>query len=111
MSSCLSEQAGDPELTKNTHIELVDWHVSGFWVINCPVAWIRVVNYNHVPIKDVEFKYITYDAAGQKLNEGVYTIEGTVPAQGLKNFIEQYIGLVDLQTQSLSIELKSVSAG
>ncbi len=111
LSACFPQEAGDPNLTKNTYIELVDWHVSGLMVINSPVAWIRVINYNHVPIKDIEFKYITYDGAGEKLNEGTYTLEGTVPPQGLKNFIEQYLGLVDVHSERLTVELKSVSAG
>jgi LEA14-like dessication related protein len=89
---------------------LVDWHVSGFWVINCPVAWIRVTNYNNVPIKEIELKYFTYNYDGQKLDEGKYTIEGTVGPHSVKNFIEQYVGLVDLHSEKFSVQLESVSA-
>ena len=110
-SGCSSESTGDPELTKNTYIELVDWHVSGLWVINCPVAWVRVANYNRVPIKEIQFKYTTYDYLGNKLNEGSYTIEGTVSPGGVKNFIELYIGLVDIHSERLDIELRSVESG
>lgn len=102
---------GDAALTKNVTAELVDWHISGFWVINCPVAWIKVTNYNSVPIQDIQIKYATYDYEGQKISEGVYIIEHSVPPHGVKNFAEQYLGLVDLHSDKLSIQLQSVSLG
>ena len=46
VTGCTPE-LGDAALTQNTRIELVDWHISGLWVINCPVCWIRVANYNN----------------------------------------------------------------
>ncbi len=73
------------------------------------MVWVRVANYNNVPIKDIEFSYITYDYYGQKLNEGKYTIEGEVAPHAIKNFIELYTGLVDLHSEKLSIKLESVS--
>lgn len=112
--TCLTSCAGpesDSELTKNTYIELVDWHVSGLWVINCPVAWIRVANYNRVPVKDVTIEYDTYDYSGALLNKGTYTFEGSVAAASMKNFIEQYLGCVDLHSDKLSVKLLSVSKG
>lgn len=102
---------GDPELTRNTAIELVDWHITGLWVINCPVAWVRVANYNSVPIKDVTFKYYVYDEAGEKKNEGDFTVEGTVPPGTMKNFIELYLGITDLHSDRLKIKLVSVEKG
>ena len=101
---------GDPELTKNVYLELVDWHIVGLWVINCPVCWIRVKNYNNVPIKNVCFQYKTYGYEGELLTTGTYKLEYDVPARGLKNCIEQYVGLVDLESDMLSIDLLSVEA-
>lgn len=107
---------GDPELAKNVKIELVDWHIVGLWVINCPVCWIRVTNYNSVPITNICFKYTTYSYDGRILTEGHYTMDkedDVVQPFGAyanpKNFIEQFIGLVDLESDMLKIELVSVS--
>ena len=99
---------GDPELTKNVYLELVDWHVVGLWVINCPVCWIRVKNYNNVPIKNVCFRYKTYGYEGELLTVGTYKMEYEINPQQAKNCIEQYIGLVDLESDMLSLELVSV---
>lgn len=101
---------GDANLTKNVYLELVDWHIVGLWVINCPVCWIRVSNYNNVPIKNVCFQYKTYGYQGELLTVGTYKIEGEVNVGQAKNFIEQYIGLVDLESDMLSLELLSVEA-
>lgn len=101
----------DPEreaLTANTRLELVDWHISGLWVINSPVAWIRVTNFNPVPIHDITLEYKSFTAEGKPLETGTFTIEGTVPPGQSKNFIELYLGLVDLYTEKLSIKLLSV---
>jgi hypothetical protein len=108
VSSCALE-LGDKTLTDHTYIELVDWHISGLWVINCPVAWVRVANYNSVPIKDIKFQYDTYDVDGNPLDHDTYTIEGTVPPGGVRNFIELYLGLVNLHSEKLSIKIVSVS--
>lgn len=105
---------GDPELTKNVHIELVDWHIVGLWVINSPCCWIRVANYNNVPVKNVTIKYKTFGYKGEQLSEGTYTLSSATPADAVvkagsvKNFIEQYIGLVDLESDMLMVELVSV---
>jgi uncharacterized protein YcfL len=99
---------GNPELTRNTTIELVDWHITGLWVINCPVAWVRVTNYNSVPIKDVTFKYYVYDENGVKKNEGDFTCEGVVMPNTKKNFIELYLGVTDLHSDRLMLKLVSV---
>ncbi|HEY9786421.1 MAG TPA: hypothetical protein V6D17_13520 [Candidatus Obscuribacterales bacterium] len=98
-------------LTRNTYVELVDWHIAGLWVINCPVAWIRVANYNQVPVKDIRIKYYTYDFDGKLLNEGDFMIEDSVPPGTVRNFIEQYLGLVDLHSDKLSIKMVGVSGG
>jgi hypothetical protein len=99
---------GDPQLMQNTRVQLMDWHISGFWVINCPVAWIRVTNYNQVPIKDIIVQYNTMDTAGNPLDQGTYTMEGAVAPGQTKNFIELYLGLTSLYTDRLSIKLLSV---
>lgn len=104
LTSCGGEMGTDVELSKNVYMELVDWHVSGLWVINCPVAWIRVMNYNHVPVKNPKISYATYDFEGKLLNHGTYTMEGEVPAGQVKNFIEQYLGLVDLHSDKLAVK-------
>lgn len=108
LGSCDSFDAESEQLTQNTRLELVDWHISGLWVINSPVAWVRVSNYNTVPIHDITFEYTTANADGRPLDRGTFTIEGTVPAGSTKNFIELYLGLVDLYTERLSIRLLSV---
>jgi hypothetical protein len=107
--------AGDPELTKNVYMELVDWHVAGLWVINSPVAWVRVMNYNRVPVTNVTFQYNTFDDAGTPLDEGNYTINDSngnavvVPPGVVRNYIELYLGVVNLRSQKLRIKLLSVS--
>jgi hypothetical protein len=105
LSSCTGVDLGDGGLTKNTYVELVDWHISGLWVINCPVAWVRVANYNNVPVKDIVINYRTYDFEGHALNTGTYTLEGEIAPGNVKNFIEQYLGLVDLHSEKLSVQI------
>ncbi|HEY9718206.1 MAG TPA: hypothetical protein V6C69_12105 [Trichormus sp.] len=112
---CSLAACGGPEgneaLQKNIYIELVDWHISGLWVINAPVAWVRVKNYNNVPVKDVTIQYTTFDFDGTQLDQGNTTLgEGAeVPAGQVKNFIEQYLGLVNLRSQKLMVKLVSVT--
>jgi hypothetical protein len=108
LSSCGAEMGVDAALSKNVYMELVDWHVSGLWVINCPVAWLRIKNFNNVPIKNPKVRYATYDFEGKKLSEGVYTIEGAVDAGQVGNFIEQYLGIVDLHSDKLMVQLVGV---
>jgi hypothetical protein len=116
LGGCSFVPTGDPELTKNVRIDLVDWHIVGLWVINCPCCWIRVTNYNSVPITNICFKYTTYGYDGKMLTEGHYTMDkddDIVHPYGHygnpKNFIEQFIGLVDLESDMLKIELVSVT--
>jgi hypothetical protein len=108
LSTSCGAPAGDAELTSNTRAILMDWHISGFWVVNSPVAWVRVINLNSVPIKNVTIEYTTYDAANVKLDTGRYEFEGTVAPGQTKNFTEQYLGLVSLYTERLSVRLLSV---
>jgi len=110
-SSCATDEPSDAVLLRNTYCELVDWHITGLWVINCPVAWVRVKNYNNRPIKDVKLKYVTYDFAGTPLDNGTALLEGVVPPGGVWNFIEQYLGLVSLHSEKLSIQVIGVSQG
>lgn len=110
LSGCESI-TGDQALTSKTYFELVDWHISGLWVINCPVVWVRIKNFNSVPIKDITFQYNTYDYDGTPLDQGTYTIEGSVPASSVKNFPELYVGLVNLHSDKLSLKLLSVKGG
>ena len=95
-------------LKANTQLVLMDWHIAGFWVINSPVAWVRVYNGNPVPIKEITFQYNTYTEDGRPLNQDTFTIEGTVQPYTTKNFIELYVGLVDLHSQRLTVTLRSV---
>ncbi|MCC7528015.1 MAG: hypothetical protein IT342_05805 [Candidatus Melainabacteria bacterium] len=108
LSSCGSEMGTDAELSKNVYMELVDWHISGLWVINCPVAWMRVLNYNSVPVKNPKVSYATFDFEGKRLSSGTYVMEGEVPAGQVKNFIEQYLGLVDLHSDKLAVKFIGV---
>ena len=109
VSGCTGLQPGGHEATRFTRVDLMDWHIAGLWVINCPVAWVKVANYNDVPIKDITFQYNSYDINGRQLDQGTFTIEGTVPAHSTKHFSERYLGLVDLYSERLSIKLLSVS--
>src|SRR5262249_32637130 len=112
LGGCAAEPDNNIEfLTRNSSVRLMDWHVSGLWVINCPVAWIRVDNYNDTPIKEITFQYNTYDTNGKPLNQGTYTIEGSVAPHSSKNFIELYLGLVDLYSERLSVKVISVHGG
>lgn len=114
LGGCYFYGPGDAELTRNVHLELVDWHIVGLWVMNCPCCWIRVANYNNVPVKNVRIRYKTFGYRGELLTEGTYTLSGAksedavVKAGSVKNFIEQYIGLVDLESDMLQVELISV---
>lgn len=94
--------------TKNVEIKLEDWHIIGLWVLNCPSAWIRVVNKNSVPIKNITIRYKTYGYKKEVLDTGICTIEQRVEAGCTKNFTEQALGLVNLESDMLSIELIKV---
>ncbi len=109
LSGCSQESDSDPDLTKHVRVQLVDWHVAGLWVINAPVAWIRVTNYNYEPIENILIKYETFDSEGNRLNTADYLIEEEVKPNQSKNFIEQYMGLIDLYSQKLKVSLVSVS--
>lgn len=111
VSGCGGALGGDADLTSHTYFELVDWHVSGLWVINCPVAWVRVRNYNSVPIKEITFQYNTFDFDGTPLDQGTYTLDDGVRANSVQNFFELYLGLVNLHTDKLSVKLLSVKRG
>ena len=112
-SGCAPELLLDPELSKNVRIELVDWHVSGLWVINSPVCWFRVYNYNPQAVTDITITYETFDFEGRTLDKGTYTLldagEPTVvQANSPKSIVEQYIGIVSLESDKLSCKLKGV---
>ncbi len=109
LTACSVAIDEDPELSKHVRVELIDWHVAGLWVVNSPVAWIRVTNYNYVPIENILISYETFDEDGNRLNKADYLIEEEVKPNQAKNFIEQYLGLVDLYSQKLKISLVSVS--
>ncbi len=109
VTACGGGETSDTVLMRNTYSELVDWHISGLWVVNCPVAWVRIANYNNVPIKDIQITYKTYDYEGKQLNQGTTTLEGEVAPGNVKNFIEQYLGLVDLRSEKLSVQVVGVS--
>ena len=83
----------------------------GFWVINSPVVWVRVANYNKEPITEITFQYNTFDYEDKPLDQGTYTLEGTVPGGTVKNFIEQYVGLVSLHSNKIMCKLLSVKRG
>jgi len=109
-SSCTTHKFGNAELSRNVYVELVDWHISGLLVFNTPICWIRVVNYNNVPVKDVRIKFKTFGYNGQQLSDGTYTMEGTIGPRSVKNYVEQTVGLVDVESDMLSIELDAVES-
>lgn len=105
----------DSTLTKNVRLELLDWHVSGLWVINSPVCWFKVYNYNNQPVTDITIDYQTFDFDGKPLDKGTYTLldsgePSVVQANSPKNCAEQYIGIVSLESDKLSCQLKGVRA-
>ncbi len=106
---CHRPDPDSDQLCRNIQLELVDWHICGLWVINAPVAWVRVRNLNNVPVKEITFEYRTYAADGRPLDRGTFTLEGTAHPHVTKNFIELYLGLVDLYTERLSIKLLSAA--
>jgi hypothetical protein len=63
-----------------------------------------------VPIKNITFQYDTYDVDGNHLDRGTYVIEETVDPGAVRNFIEQYLGLVSLHSDKLSVKLISVGS-
>jgi hypothetical protein len=110
-TACGPAPPGDAELTKNVKLELVDLHISGLMVVNSPVAWVRVANYNPVTIKNITFDYDSFDENGEPLDHGTFTIEDTVYPDEVRNFVELYIGLVNVRTEALRIKLVSVTRG
>lgn len=109
ITGCSYSPVVDDNLSKHVLVQLIDWHISGLWVINSPVAWVKVTNYNPVPIENIVISYETFNIDGKKLNQAQYTIEEVVAANKSKNFIEQYLGLVDLDTEKLKVSLIGVS--
>ena len=107
-TSCSTHTVGSKELARNVYVELVDWHVSGLWIFNTPICWIRVANYNNVPVKDVRVRFKTFGYNGEELSKGTYTMEGTVGPRSVKNFVEQTVGICDIESDMLSIELDAV---
>ena len=107
-SSCVTGDIEEPGLSSHTRLELIDWHISGLAIINSPVAWVRVWNDNTVPISDIVLKYTTYDYEGHQLNEGTYELEGKIQPGKMKNFIELYLGLVDINSEQLTVQIQSV---
>ncbi len=109
-SGCIDNNVASSQdkLTKNVTVQLVDWHIIGLWVVNCPSAWVCVNNYNNVGIKNITIRYKTYGYQRQVLDTGLCTIEQKVPAGGMKNFTEQALGLVNIESDMLSIELVKV---
>ncbi len=108
LSGCTERKLASFELSKNVHVELIDWHIAGLWIINCPVCWVRVSNYNNVPVKEVCIRFRTFGYDGKVLSEGTYTMEGTVGPVSVKNFMEQTVGVVDIESDMLSVDLVSV---
>ena len=106
---CGTENIEEPGLSSHTRLELIDWHISGLAIINSPVAWVRVWNDNTVSISDIVLKYTTYDYEGHQLNEGTYTLDDKViPPGQMRNFIELYLGLVDINSEQLTVQIQSV---
>ena len=110
ITGCGVDEVGDASLAQNVKVELVDWHISGLWVINAPVVWIRVINYNRVPVKDVTVAYQTFDFDGKQLDHGTYTMDGNVDPGSVRNFMEQYLGIVSVESDKIAIQLHSVAA-
>ena len=108
------DTGSDSALTAQTTATLMDWHISGLWVINSPVAWVRINNNSPYPIKEITFEYRTYSADGKPLDVGTYTIEdhrgksAVVGPHSAGNFIELYLGVVNLESERLTIKLLSV---
>lgn len=97
-------------LTRNTYAELVDWHTSGPFMFRCPVAWIRVRNYNSVPIKELVFHYTLYDQDGNQVDHGKHTITEEIAAGRWKNFFEQYFWFTSPASCKLQLKLVNVKA-
>jgi len=115
ITACTPDIMFDSTLTKNVRLELLDWHVSGLWVINSPVCWFKVYNYNNQPVTDITIDYQTFDFDGKPLDKGTYTLldsgePSVVQANSPKNCAEQYIGIVSLESDKLSCQLKGVRA-
>jgi len=103
------EPGQDQLLSRNVRCELVDWHpANAFGLIRCPIAWIRVTNYNSVPIKHIKVQFVTYDITGELLNKDTYELEGEIPPGSVQNFTEQYLGLVNKDSEKLGVTLASV---
>jgi nucleotide-binding universal stress UspA family protein len=108
------DSSSDAALTRSTTASLMDWHVSGLWVINSPVAWVRITNNSPYPIKDITLEYRTYGANGKLLDVGTYLIEDTrggpavVRPYDAHNFIELYLGVIHLESERLTVKLLSV---
>ncbi len=109
--ACTVPESSNSALAQNVRLELVDWHISGLWAINSPVAWVRITNYNTVPIKNITFEYTTFDETNELVDTGTFTIEDSVRAGDTRNFIELYLGLVSVHSESLRVRLLSLERG
>ena len=96
------------DFKQNTYAELVDWHTTGPIMFKCAVLWLRVRNNNQIAVKNITFKYTTYDHDGKTLNESNYVVDETVQPGEVKNFFEQYVGFIDSNSSKLGVNLTSV---
>ena len=109
LNSCGSQDVEDPELLRHTRLQLMDWHISGLGIINSPVAWVRIWNDNSVAIGDIVLSYATYDYEGHRLSDGTCPIpDAKVEPHQRHDYIELYLGLVDLHSEQLSVQIQSV---
>jgi hypothetical protein len=97
-------------LKRNTYAELVDWHTSGPLLFRCPVVWLRVRNYNSVPIKELVFHYTLFDQDDKPVDQGNHTITEEIAPGEVKNFFEEYLWFTDFNSNKLGINLTNVKA-
>lgn len=95
-------------LRKNTFVRIVDWNSDWFLFLCWPSIWLKVRNYNSLPIKNVTIRYRTYNDEGKLLNEGTHVLAGEIKPGESKNFFSQSPGLIDFASSKLSVDLVNV---
>jgi len=98
LSACGIQPSVKSPLLQKTALELVDW--------NCPVLWVRIANYNGVPVTNAR---IAYEARADGLErKGSFTIKEVIPADAVRNFVNIRLGAVNPEYEKISLKLLEV---
>jgi len=98
MAACNIQPSRQSPILQRTVLELVDW--------NRPVLWVRIANYNLVPVTNAQIVYEAH-ADGQE-SKGTFTIKEAIPAGAVRNFVNIRLATVSPQSEKISLKLIDV---